>query len=217
MTPLSPSELVYLHADQFIKPRPSPIGNTATVLSTGRNVNRRLMVIEVLKAAIIANITVELLRIELKPLEAMRDSKARFEQIGLAGRLVAGMIGNLADKPQSHLSRLAAPSPWQAGMLEAQLLDAHDEGVPQPVQDSIVRVFGNTFASDGQVIQMLRQTLESRGVIARRKRFLGETWTLAAGQADATRVRAPAAGSLGATRARRRVWSIALRRLAALR
>lgn len=57
MKNLSSSELVYLHADQFIFPRNSPDSSIEIAYATGRRVNKRLMAIEVARAAILANLT----------------------------------------------------------------------------------------------------------------------------------------------------------------
>lgn len=206
MTPLSPSELVYLHADRFVKPRSSAIGNTATVMSTQRNINRRLMVTAILKTAIIANLTMDLLEYQSQPLEAARASRAQLEHSGAVGGFVSKLLSARFNAPQPHLLRVKTPSPWPAGSLESLIFETHDEGVAQPVQDTIPHAFGRV-DPDADVIRALRRTLELRGVIERRKRLFGETWTLNTGHVSPAQLESVAQMHAGFSRAQPEAWS----------
>ncbi len=182
MTRLSPSELVYLHAEQFIFPRHSPYSNTTTVYSSKRQVNLRLMVIEVTRAAILANLTFETIRLEFI---ASKDLQNTINQLGQVG----GMVGNLlkavgvdAQKPKAHLIRLEKPNPWQPTMLESVLLGKL-EATPMLVEDLIPHLFG-TQTPDNELVDLMRKALLERGILEQKKGFLGTNWKLSqAGQA----------------------------------
>ncbi len=184
MIALSPSELVLLYADQFIRPRVSPIANAYLTHGSRRRVNRRLLVIETVRAAILASQTLEVLHLELRPPQDLRDNLDRLEAIGSSGKLVSRLIAAIGvdvNKPRTHVSRSAQPNPWQASMLEATLLGRLGDA-PLSVTDLISEAFG-THSPDDEAVSTMQTALEKRGVLEKRKRLFGTAWTLSpAGQ-----------------------------------
>jgi hypothetical protein len=178
MTSFSPSELVFLHADQFIQPRVSPVINFDTVLTNQRKVNQRLMAIELIRAGILANLALGTIKLEqIIP----QDSTSALEQLGQMGKvggLMAGMLKSVSgiQKPRSHLTRIQDQNHWQATMLEASILEKIQDQ-PLKVGDMVLELLGARSPSS-VVLDLMRNNLLQRGVLEKRKKLFGTTWKL---------------------------------------
>jgi hypothetical protein len=179
MTTLSPSELVFLQADQFIEKRYSPDATSETVLSNRRKVNRRLMMIETVRAAILTNAQHGTARLELIATGELENTLEQIGQLGKVGSVMAKIldtVGEDAKKPQTHLTRLETNNPWQTETLESLILSKLEHKAIA-VNQIIFKCFGynNPASVVGEVI---RNNLLKRGILEKKKGLFGTSWTL---------------------------------------
>ncbi len=187
MSGLSPSELVYLHADQFVQPRASPEISSLEVLTNKRKVNRRLLAIELVRAGILANLAVQTLQLKQLESKGMAQTLDQLNGLGKVGSLMGGILKSVAglQKPRSHLQRLQNHNPWHNNMFEATILDKPQDQ-PLEVSDLVFELFGNQYPSV-VVVDLMRNNLLQRGMVEKQKKLFGTVWSLSDSGKDALR------------------------------